>query len=277
MINKILTISFIALFLLSGCKQEKTNNETAEQSDTTRQAEEQISCHPLTYAALYQQVSAEKYALEYQAYNLAKMALKQNLAEDSIEQKRAVVLDIDETVLDNSPYESMLVLQDTTYPYRWDEWLRKAEARLLAGVKDFLKYTVKNDVEIFYLTNRKEKFRNATLSNLNNYELPQANDEHLLMRQETSSKKERRDKIKDNYYISLLIGDNLNDFSEIFEEKSNAAKKELIDEFKESFGTRFILLPNTTYGDWEGAVYDYNFDLSEKEKHKKRMQSLKGF
>ncbi|MGM0612723.1 MAG: 5'-nucleotidase, lipoprotein e(P4) family [Bacteroidota bacterium] len=275
MTRNALLISIIPLFLVLGCTQEKSQSE--DNKSVSESKTEEVPCHPLTYAAMYQQVSAEKYALEYQAYSLAKLALEQNLANDSIDQERAVILDIDETVLDNSPYESMLVLQDTTYPYKWKEWLQKADARLLAGVKDFLEYTVNNGVEIFYLTNRKEKYRDVTLANLKKHQIPQANNKHLIMRTKTSSKKERRSKIKEDYHISLLIGDNLNDFSEIFEEKSNATKKDLIDKHNELFGTRFIVLPNATYGDWEGAVYDYNYGLSEKEKHQKRLERLQGF
>ncbi|MCF8218083.1 MAG: 5'-nucleotidase, lipoprotein e(P4) family [Bacteroidales bacterium] len=272
---KHLSICIISLFLVIGCTQEKPQSEDNKSVSDTKAKE--LPCHPLTYAALFQQVSAEKYALEYQAYHLAKLALNQDLADESINQQRAVILDIDETVLDNSPYESMLVLQDTTYPYKWKEWLQKADARLLAGVKDFLEYTANNGVEIFYVTNRKEEFRDVTLANLKKHQIPQANTRHLIMRTKTSSKTERRSKIKEDYHISLLIGDNLNDFSQIFEEKSNESKKALIDNHKELFGSRFIILPNATYGDWEGAVYNYNYGLSEKEKHEKRMESLQGF
>ncbi|MFP4367901.1 MAG: HAD family acid phosphatase, partial [Bacteroidales bacterium] len=132
-------------------------------------------------------------------------------------------------------------------------------------------------VNIFYITNRKEKYREATLKNLRDHNLPQAETEHLFMRTSTSSKKERREKVQEDYHIALLIGDNLNDFSEIFEHKSNHRRKKLVDRHREEFGRRFILLPNATYGDWEAAVYDYDFSLDEKAKHKERLNSLKAF
>lgn len=268
--------------VIYSCKQKNENQQVKSTiQDSTLQdstpKKEQINYHPLTYAAIYQELAAEKYALEYQAYALAKMALKQDLLDESIDEQRAVILDIDETVLDNSPYEAMIVKKDTSYPYRWAEWLNKADARPLAGVKDFLEYAVGYGVDIFYITNRKEKFRDVTLKNLEKHKLPQAESDHLLMRTETSSKTKRREKVQENYHIALLIGDNLNDFSDIFEGKSNKQKKRLIDEHQEMFGTRFIMLPNATYGDWESAIYNYNYSLSEEEKHKKRMKSLEGF
>ena len=47
------------------------------------------------------------------------------------------------------------------------------------------------------------------------------------------------------------------------------------DQNKSQFGTRFIALPNPMYGDWENAIYDYNFKLSSEEKRAKRRALLR--
>ena len=62
----------------------------------------------LVVGALWYQRSGEMRALSYQAFNMAKMAFDMDLQKGSSEKKRAVVLDIDETVLDNSPLLSLL-------------------------------------------------------------------------------------------------------------------------------------------------------------------------
>ncbi|MCF8331463.1 MAG: 5'-nucleotidase, lipoprotein e(P4) family [Bacteroidales bacterium] len=282
--GRVIIYSFlISLIIATGCNSDiqkssdqNNTNESKTKSDSIL-AKQNISYNPLMQAVVYQQLSAEKYALEYQTYQLAKMALKEDLANKSIDTQRAVILDIDETVLDNSPYEVMLVRMDTSYPAGWAQWINQSNAELIAGVKDFLVFAKNYGVDIFYLTNRKEQFRNATLKNLNKYDLPQADNDHLLMRTNTSSKKARRDRIKTDYHISLLIGDNLNDFLHIFENKSNEEKKELVDQHQELFGKRFIVLPNATYGDWEAATFQYDYSLNKKEKYIKMLEQLEGF
>ncbi|MFO8086981.1 MAG: 5'-nucleotidase, lipoprotein e(P4) family [Bacteroidales bacterium] len=267
--KKNLSFGVLIIFLIAGCQPQQKNEAT--------NIEKQQQFHPLAYAASYQQLAAEKLALEYQAYYLARLSLADQIEKIKTNKPLAVVLDIDETVLNNSPYEAMLVKKDTVYPAFWDEWLKAAKARPLSGVHDFLVFAKDADVEIFYITNRKQEFKHLTLQNLQKYNLPNADAEHLLMRTGPSGKKERRDKIAKDFHIAMLIGDNLNDFSELFEEKSNELRKVLVKELKEHFGTRFIVLPNTTYGDWEGALYNYDYSLSPAKKYQKMVEHLQGF
>jgi len=72
------------------------------------------------------------------------------------------------------------------------------------------------------------------------------------------------------------MGDNLNDFSDVFENaKTSAGRLTVTKQNKAKFGSRLIVLPNPMYGDWESAIYDYNFKLSEEEKGAKRKAALK--
>jgi len=41
------------------------------------------------------------------------------------------------------------------------------------------------------------------------------------------------------------------------------------DRYQEEFGKRFIMLPNPMYGNWENAIYGYNFKLTEAEKQRR--------
>lgn len=267
------------VFITNGCRQDqaKESNRTDSVITQNDSAGEMINYNPQTMAVLYQQLSAEKYALEYQAYQLARYALAKDLEDKSVNQPRAIILDIDETVLDNSPHQAKLVLQDANYPKYWEEWIKSTSAQTIAGAKEFLQYVKDQGLNIFYITNRKEKFRKATLMNLRKHDLPYADDKHLLMRTNSSSKKKRREKIRKNYHISLLVGDNLNDLSAVFKDKSNKQRKNLVDKQKSLIGKKYIILPNSTYGDWEAAIYDYNSPEDERHKQKKRMKKLKPF
>ena len=73
------------------------------------------------------------------------------------------------------------------------------------------------------------------------------------------------------------MGDNLTDFADAFAHNSIAERADEVDAFRTEFGSRFIVLPNSTYGEWEGAVYDYDYKASSEEKDKKRKAALKGY
>lgn len=205
--------------------------------------------HPAIYATLFQQQAAEYRALCYQAFNVARLRLDQQ-PDKTREKPLAVILDIDETVLDNSPYQAGAILGRFEYPERWAEWMEMASARPVPGALEFLLYAGGKGVEVFYVTNRREIFRAATLENLVNEGFPFADDEHLLMRTESNDKEERREKVMAGFHVVLLIGDNLGDFSSVFESTDVTVRSGLTDEHREAFGERFIVLPNTIYGSW---------------------------
>jgi 5'-nucleotidase (lipoprotein e(P4) family) len=231
----------------------------------------------LMMAVLYQQTAAEYRALCYQAFNFAKYKLDQSSKAMGMMKQRAIIVDIDETVLDNSPYEATCILDAINYPASWDEWVIKASAKPVPGALEFLQNAAAQGVNIFYISNRKEKLREATLSNLVSIGFPDADNEHLLLQTDDSSKKARREKIAGNHWIVLLIGDNLNDFSEVFEKKLIPERFEMTDSLKNEFGNRFIVLPNAIYGDWEGAIYNYNYPTNSDEKIELLHKALTGF
>lgn len=233
----------------------------------------------LLMATLWHQTSAEYRAIAYQTFNLAKLVLNIELTKPS-EKKKAIVLDLDETLLDNSPYEAMVVKESTSYPNGWFDWIDAAQAKAIPGAVEFLKYADSRGVEIFYLSNRKiKKNRKApgmknTLKNIRDLGFPQANESHMYLRDKESGKQNRRNAIAENHSIIMLFGDNLNDFSDVFEHKSVDDRKTAVDTLKKSFGKKFIVLPNAMYGEWEGAVYDYKWRESAQKKSDMRMNGL---
>ncbi len=231
----------------------------------------------LVMATLYQQTAAEYRALCYQAYNLGKWRLTAILDTLKSDKKPAVVVDIDETVLDNSPYEAYLIKTNQFYPAGWQEWLAAAEAKPVPGALDFLTFADQKEVDIFYVSNRKEESKTFTMQNLKKLGFPQVKPDHLLLRTTTSSKEARRQAIQKTHTILLLFGDNLNDFAQIFEHQSIADRFKAVDQLKEEFGNRFIVLPNAMYGEWEGAIYNYQWRADPKTKRQMRLKALKPF
>ena len=226
----------------------------------------------LLMAVAWYQHSAEMAALYYQGFNIAQQRLDQAVDTNRAGKKLAVVVDIDETMLDNSPFEATLI-NNADFREGWYNWTSKASAKALPGALEFAQYVQSKQVEIFYITNRDDNERSVTLKNLQNQNFPFATEDHLLTRSDlsystgnTSSKAGRRAKVAESHEIILLIGDNLNDFSELFEARDSNNGKQAVYENREQFGRKFIVLPNPMYGAWEKPLYDYKEGLSDAEK-----------
>jgi 5'-nucleotidase (lipoprotein e(P4) family) len=262
---------FIAVILfLSISTACQTTQKTA---DSNSQSEEQ-TFHPDLKAVYWYQNAAEVRALYYQAYNIAEMRLDYYINNISPVKPLAVILDVDETVLDNSPYQGAAVREGISYPTGWTEWVNQEKAKLLPGVRDFLNHAAEQKVEVFYVTNRNEKEKEATVANLKQFGLPNADAGHVFVKSKTSDKTARRRTIIRDYEIVLLIGDNLGDFDHLFQEHDTERRNELVDEYRSMFGDRFIMLPNSMYGDWEGAAFDYDYSQSLPERYQQLEEGL---
>ncbi|OQA02038.1 MAG: Lipoprotein E precursor [Bacteroidetes bacterium ADurb.Bin408] len=246
-----------------------------------------VKCHPereerggrhLEMAVLYQQRAAEYKALCFQAFNTARLMLEKDLENKEITKKRALVFDIDETVLDNSPYEAKFALEGISYPEKWKDWCQMGKAAAVPGAKEFIKESAEKGYAIIYISNRKAELFEKTKDNLRQAGLVLENDSLLMMREgDDNSKEARRQRVLQNYHISLLFGDNLADFDVLYENKTMAQRDSLTMAFKNEFGRRFIILPNAMYGDWEMALYDNNGKMPAEEKALKRKENLISF
>ena len=232
---------------------------------------------------LYQQKAAEYRALCYQAYNWAKMSLdaddknKKKLPKAERKMPRAVVVDIDETVLDNSPAQALLIKNRQPFDLKgWYAWGEMRSAKAIPGAIEFARYAASKNVVIFYVSNRDEVQKSATIDNLKRAGFPNVTAENVLLREKESTKEPRRQMISQKYRIVILMGDNLNDLSNVFERKSIADRFAEVDRTRDLYGTKFIVLPNAMYGDWESAIYEYG-RLSETEKTAKRALALESY
>lgn len=239
-----------------------------------------------TGAILWTQTSAEYRALAYQAFSLATLRLDQELRNHMAGRKRirsakppAVVVDVDETVLDNSHYQAELVLRGVAYTSEsWQAWCNRAEAGAVPGAIDFLNYAFHRGVHVFYITNRRQPEKAGTIENLKKLGFPGVSEETVMIREPgpNPSKESRRRKVASRYRIALLIGDNLNDFSDDFAGRSVVDRKVQVDRERSEFGSRFIVIPNPMYGDWEGAINGNRSNLTEAERQANRKAALKG-
>lgn len=289
LISYALIISY--LLLAAACfppfepKETGSTPDTVPVVDTSRQTPElpepvvpqKLISEQAVMATLFQQRSAEYEALCYQAFNLARILLERDLRDDKVIMPRAIIVDIDETMLDNSPHSAKCIENETSYPDYWDEWCKLAKAKAVPGAVEFMKHARNYGITLYYITNRKENLKEATMKNMRDLGFPQVEEKNFMFRTTESGKESRRQLVAKNHHITMLIGDNLNDFSEAFENTSVAERAIITEKMQREFGRRFIVLPNPMYGDWEGALYNYKYSITDSAKMALRRQWLESF
>jgi 5'-nucleotidase (lipoprotein e(P4) family) len=245
-----------AIIMLASCAAVKQSALPAEESSArafisktvTETTDDQDH---LILATLWFQKSAEMRALYYQCFRSAQIALAENLAWAGRTKPAAVVLDIDETLLDNSPYQGWQVLEKKEFNNDdWYRWVEMAQAKPLPGAVEFTRYADSLGVEVFYVSNRTVQEMGATIENMAALGFVNADSTHMLLKETTSSKVERRALIEKDYEILLLVGDNLADHSGTYEKRGADNGFAAVDADRRLFGTKYIVLPNPMYGNW---------------------------
>lgn len=254
--------TILAAILVFGCENKTAQNEATQDQ--------------LINAVLWYQHAEEMQAIYYQSFNWAKYLLDQKMNEQEQEQDYAVIVDIDETMLDNSPYEAWCILNNESYSSEsWKKWTSQASADALPGAVAFTHFADSLGVEVFYISNRHISETDATIENLIKEGFAFANREHLLLKDTTSNKDPRRNTVSNSHEILLLMGDNLGDFDHVFDHRENQNALKNVRAMKEKFGFQFIVLPNPMYGKWERAIVN---DIPEGSTHMDiRKKALKSF
>ena len=229
--------------------------------------------HALVNATLWVQTSAEYRASALQAYAAARRALDAALAdptwvgatEDSSSgaaQPPAVILDLDETAIDNTAYEARMITRGIQYDAEsWNQWVSEAAAKAVPGAVEFLAYAKSRGVTPFYLTNREAREEEGTRRNLEALGFPMGTDPSqptLLLRGlrpewASSDKSPRRSWVASSYRVLLLLGDDLNDFANA-RELSIQDRDAIVERMASWWGSRWIIVPNPMYGSFERAV-----------------------
>lgn len=279
-----LSVAALALSAVTACggaqKYEPTQNSTL-------------------HAVLWQQTGAEYKATAWQTYMSAKAQLDAALADkawtaaleqtgDFADKPPAIILDVDETVLDNSPFQVRAVKSGVPYPAGWDDWCMEAQAEPIPGAVEFTQYAASKGVTVFYVTNRDVKVDEATEKNLAAKGFPMAKGPDgtplnvVLTQKEQkgwgSDKTPRREHVAKGYRIIMMFGDNLGDFVA----KKGAAKGTLAERDKvvtdhaQRWGTQWFMLANPMYGYWADAPHGYNYGAPAKAQGEARVKALDG-
>jgi 5'-nucleotidase (lipoprotein e(P4) family) len=223
--------------------------------------------HEVLNGVLWTQTAGEFWALTSAIYSGAELALEQAMNQKSgsaaLEQTAgfenlppAVILDLDETVLDNSPSQGQMVLERTFFQQdMWAAWVDKMAATAIPGAQSFLALAEKRGVKTFFITNRTAAEQGATLKNLAALGIP-ASDATVMCSGEngwTSDKTARRAEVAKSYRVLLLVGDDMNDFVSTAK-MTPGERMALAKTHADRWGKTWILLPNPEYGSWERAL-----------------------
>jgi 5'-nucleotidase (lipoprotein e(P4) family) len=233
----------------------------AQSAGTAQQTARPAQDHALR-ALLWMRTSGEYEALCRQIYNSALEHVRRQLQARTAGRPPAVIMDLDETVLDNSAYQAYLSGAGAPHSQaRWLEWqsANVHKIGLVPGAREFIQQAEQRGVHVAFITNRPGALREPTIKLLAELGLARSEDLtdpsklKLLMRADGRSKDDRRAAVMAKYDVIALFGDNLNDFSDDFGRpatKTIGERRAAVLRHAEQWGTRWFVLPNPVYGDW---------------------------
>lgn len=232
-------------------------------------------------ATVWFQTSAERDQVYRQIYRAATAQLDAAVADPSWDamprgeregdprglRKLAIIVDIDETVLDNAPYQARRVAAGDEYASAtWNAWVKqplsgKPSAKALPGAAEFARAATARGVTVFYVSNRNAASAEATLKALRDAGFPVEASQFLgkgtevpgCVQPSGSDKRCRRLLVARDHRVVMLFGDQLSDF---FSETGDPAqRRRLAAGYGDWFGQRWWMLPNPMYGAWEDATW----------------------
>src|SRR5262245_44010608 len=233
----------------------------------------------LLNAVLWMQRSVEYKATTLSAFALARIRLEQALTDANWtaapkEQTGAyqalppaIILDVDESIVDNSGYQAWMTMNDTTFdPKTWNAYVNTVTSLAIPGAVEFANYAASRGVKVFYISNRTAEEEPATRKNLEKLGFPMGGDvDTMLMTRKQpdwgSAKGTRRAYIAKNYRILLNVGDNFGDFVDEYR-GTDAERLKVFEQYKDRWGREWIMIANPSYGSFESAPFNHDFKLS---------------
>ena len=245
----------------------------------------------LLNATLWMQRSVEYKANSLTVFALAKIRLEQALNDENwtgapAEQTGnyqklppALILDLDETLVDNSRFQAWMTLNGTVFtPQVWTKFVNAQVSEAIPGALDFLKFADSKGVKLFYVSNRTAEEEEGTRKNLQRLGFPMGGnvDTFLMTRKQPdwgSAKGTRRAFVAKDYRVLLMFGDNLGDFVDAYR-GSEAERLKVFEENRERWGREWIMLANPAYGSFESAPFGHDYKKSADEQRQAKRAVL---
>jgi 5'-nucleotidase (lipoprotein e(P4) family) len=290
MFSRIDSVMCVAVLLAFGACASQTQKDTQAADAVPAKMTATLSPSDNLNATLYMQTAVEYQANSLQSFRLAQQALEALLKQPNLsaapEQTAgfsglppAVIVDVDETMLDNSAYQARLIKNNEVFnDQTWNAWVDERAALAIPGAKEFSMFANARGVRIIYLSNRDVSTTEATRANLEATGFADATTtNNFLFRDKANgrdTKGQRRAIAAQQFRIVMLIGDNFGDFHEGYKTNLEGRQK-LYNEHRDYWGSRWIMLANPTYGSWEQALNDFDNTRTPEAVRAKKLESLR--
>ena len=156
--------------------------------------------------------------------------------------RQAIIMDLDETVLDNSQYQVENFYKGETFNMSsWAVWVNREEAGLVPGAKEYIALVRDLGIQLIFLSNRMDERLEATKNNMKKLGVHDEKDIYLLRLDKKDKKHIRRQEVYEginrmakhgSFDVILYVGDAMGDFP------------------KNISSDRTYILPNPMYGKW---------------------------
>lgn len=286
-----LPLALAAFTLLAGCAATPPHPATAPAAAaTSANANDNLNAVAWTQTAIEHDLIYTQTFRDAQSRLLAALhdpqwdaLTKEDRATPTAGLPPAVVLDIDETVLDNSPYQARLVKSGGQYDEAsWAAWCKEERARAMPGALAFTRYAAEHGIAVIYLSNRAQDLDTATLANLRKLGFPVSGPEAFLglgtvlpgCEQVGTEKGCRRQLVGRKYRVLMQFGDQLGDFVDVVA-NTEAGRKQAIAGYMDWVGTRWFVLPNPTYGSWEPALFNNDWSAPPAQRRQQKLDTLR--
>ena len=263
-------------------------------SGTASRAQDAVPASDMLLATLWTQRAVEYRANALTVFALARIRLDEALADKSWtaapgEQKGdyqnlppAMILDVDETLIDNSRYQVWMLKNNQSFSTRtWNEFCAAQISTAIPGAVEFAKYADSRGVKIFYITNRDAVTEKDTRENMQKLGFPMGgNVDTFLMQNEQpgwgGAKGSRRAVVTKDHRVVLNVGDNLGDFDDRYR-GSEADRLKAFEETKAYWGRQWLMIANPTYGSFDTAPFGHDFKKPREEQRKAKWDVLEGW
>ena len=195
----------------------------------------------------------------------------------------AIIVDVDETMLDNSPYQARLIRDGQSYnEATWAEWVKEEAAKPVPGALEFARAASARGVKIFYLSNRAEDLGDATLRNLRKAGFPVKDAGQFLglgmvvdgCESEGSEKGCRRQLVGRKHRVLMQFGDQIGDMVTVVANTQDG-REQAVRPYLGWVGERWFVLPNPSYGSWEPALFNNSWSQPETERRQQKLDALR--
>ncbi len=288
--------TLLALVLLTDCAVAPSRHVDAAAAPPAAAAQPAAAANDNLNAVVWTQTAIEHDLIYLQTYRDAQSRLlaalkdshwnaltREDRAPSDQGLPPAVVLDVDETVLDNSPYQARLVRSGGAFNEAdWAAWCREEQARALPGAVEFTRFAASHGVAVIYISNRATDLDQVTLANLRKAGLPVSGPGALLglgtfvegCEQVGTEKGCRRQQVARKYRVLMQFGDQIGDFVTVLANTPEGRRKAMVP-YMGWIGTRWFVLPNATYGSWEPALFNNDWSAPPERRRQQKIDALR--